>query len=985
MTSEGEENFFMPSTGSNPATGSTSTTDGSLTCKKRKLTSIVWNEFEKVIIDGQDYAICKHCKSKLKTDSKNRTKHLHVHLDRCIKRRNVDIKQQFLAIERKGYGKVQIGGFTFDQDISREKLARAIILHEFPLSIVDHAGFRDFASSLQPLFKMVSHNTIKDDIMKIYEFEKGKMSSYLEKLETRMAITTDMWTSNQKKGYMAITVHYIDESWLLHHHIVRFVYVPPPHTKEVLSDVLLDFLLDWNMDRKLSTITVDNCSSNDGMIDILLEKLSSSGSLLLNGKIFHMRCAAHVLNLIVKEGLDVIRVEIEKIRESVAYWSATPSRVEKFEDAARQLHLPCNKKLCLDCKTRWNSTYLMLSIAITYKDVFPRLKQREKLYTTVPSEEEWNLAREICERLKLFYNITKLFSGRNYPTANTFFIKVCEIKEALYDWLICSNEVVSTMASSMLEKFDKYWSGCHIVMAIAVVLDPRYKMKILEFYFPIMYGSEASSEIGKFCQLCYDLLSEYQSKSKMGQQTSSHGASSVSNLFELTYDEQDPLSKFDLFVHSTSEEGHAKSELDYYLEETVLPRISDFDVLSWWKTNGGKLTIMDEDDESLLLIKVVFFGKEGISADLIAVNEDVGAACWGISVYISPMPLGIIVAGARLLKNKGDGKQKREGPCVGTKGFRAPEACVLLLGATYYGTAVDLWSTGCILAELYAGKPIMPGRTEVGSGLRGSAMLVVLVEQLHKIFKLCGSPSEDYWRKSKLPHATIFKPQQPYRRCVAETFKDFPTPALGPMETLLSIDPADRGSPASALKSEFFTVKPLPCDPSSLPKYPHSKEFDAKVRDEEARRDDENASPEVALEFLAKHCQWAVVTLGSNRCLGKCGRERHIDVDMYITHLKLYAHLLHIAVGGCCTVDNCYRVLHCGHHLNGHWKFNYLNVLYLRDIRSSSHGSFSWASEANLFSAAGGMNKEACSQVESGTNPTAFPSIVSEENLEWEF
>ena len=38
-------------------------------------------------------------------------------------------------------------------------------------------------------------------------------------------------------------------------------------------------------------------------------------------------------------------------------------------------------------------------------------------------------------------------------------------------------------------------------------------------------------------------------------------------------------------------------------------------------------------------------------------------------------------------------------------------------------------------------------------------------------------------------------------------------------------------------------------------------------------RDDENASPEVAFEFLAKHCQWAVVTLGSNGCLAKCGRE----------------------------------------------------------------------------------------------------------------
>uniref|UniRef100_A0A1D1XQR9 [RNA-polymerase]-subunit kinase n=1 Tax=Anthurium amnicola TaxID=1678845 RepID=A0A1D1XQR9_9ARAE len=156
---------------------------------------------------------------------------------------------------------------------------------------------------------------------------------------------------------------------------------------------------------------------------------------------------------------------------------------------------------------------------------------------------------------------------------------------------------------------------------------------------------------------------------------------------------------------------------------------------------------------------------------------------------------------------------------VVTLWYRPPE---LLLGATNYGVAVDLWSTGCILAELYSGKPIMPGRTEV--------------EQLHKIFKLCGSPSEDYWRKSKLPHATIFKPQQPYRRCVTDTFKDFPASALTLMDVLLSIDPVDRATAASALKSEFFMTKPLACDPSSLPKYPPSKEFDAKVRDEEARR-----------------------------------------------------------------------------------------------------------------------------------------------------
>ncbi|KAM0954315.1 putative protein-serine/threonine kinase CMGC-CDK-CRK7-CDK9 family [Dioscorea sansibarensis] len=156
---------------------------------------------------------------------------------------------------------------------------------------------------------------------------------------------------------------------------------------------------------------------------------------------------------------------------------------------------------------------------------------------------------------------------------------------------------------------------------------------------------------------------------------------------------------------------------------------------------------------------------------------------------------------------------------VVTLWYRPPE---LLLGATYYGVGVDLWSAGCILAELLAGKPIMPGRTEV--------------EQLHKIFKLCGSPSEEYWKKSKLPHATIFKPQQPYKRCIQETFKDFPPSALPLIETLLAIDPAERQTASAALRSEFFRTEPLACEPSSLPQYPPSKEMDAKRRDEEARR-----------------------------------------------------------------------------------------------------------------------------------------------------
>ncbi|KAJ1429740.1 Serine/threonine-protein kinase, active site [Sesbania bispinosa] len=144
---------------------------------------------------------------------------------------------------------------------------------------------------------------------------------------------------------------------------------------------------------------------------------------------------------------------------------------------------------------------------------------------------------------------------------------------------------------------------------------------------------------------------------------------------------------------------------------------------------------------------------------------------------------------------------KHEAPLtnrVVTLWYRAPE---LLLGSTDYDFGIDLWSAGCLLAEMFVGRPIMPGRTEV--------------EQLHMIFKLCGSPSENYWRKLKL--TTSYRPAQHYKPSYREAFKNFPSSSYDLLATLLDLDPAHRGTAASALRSEFFKSSPLPCHPSALP------------------------------------------------------------------------------------------------------------------------------------------------------------------------
>lgn len=199
--------------------------------------------------------------------------------------------------------------------------------------------------------------------------------------------------------------------------------------------------MDWNIDTKLSTITLDNCSTNDAMIEKIKDKLQLN-TLLKDGALLHMRCCAHILNLIVKDGLEVVKDGVERIRDSVAYWTATPKRKEKFEETAKQLRISCTKNLVLDCPTRWNSTYKMLDVAILYEDVFSRLRQRESQYTCLPTSLHWKFAKDICGKLKLFNSITEVFSGTNYPTSNQYFPKICMIKIAINEWIKSSETLI---------------------------------------------------------------------------------------------------------------------------------------------------------------------------------------------------------------------------------------------------------------------------------------------------------------------------------------------------------------------------------------------------------------------------------------------------------------------------------------------------------------------------------------------------------------
>ena len=110
----------------------------------------------------------------------------------CPLRRQRDIRQSCLKPTKTNEEKLVLNSAIFYYEASRRDLACAIILHEYPINMVEHKGFRKFLSGVQPMFKMISRSTMRRDIIKIYEEERIKTLKFLESNKSRVAFTMDM-------------------------------------------------------------------------------------------------------------------------------------------------------------------------------------------------------------------------------------------------------------------------------------------------------------------------------------------------------------------------------------------------------------------------------------------------------------------------------------------------------------------------------------------------------------------------------------------------------------------------------------------------------------------------------------------------------------------------------------------------------------------------------------------------------------------------
>ncbi|KAH7657848.1 Tam3-transposase (Ac family) protein [Dioscorea alata] len=414
----------------------------------------------------------------------------------------------------------------FDMVKMREGAAHWILIHEHPFSIMEEEGFNMMQKHGMPEWEKVSRVTIKKDCMQ---------------------------------------------------RVINFVHIPPPRHGVEIADCIFRCLKEWGIENKVFTISVDNASSNDVAITILKDTFSRTKRLLCGGKMFHVRCCAHILNLMVQDGIS----EIEDIHESVKFVNQNEARLKSFFDIVQQLQLP-ERKLILDCKTWWNSTFEMLSIAIKFKEVFPMYKDRESLYHCCPSPEDWEKVEKICEILEVFNAITKIIS-------------VYRVKVLLDKRENDGDDFIQAMVGRMKRKFDKYWGECNLLMS--------------------MYSDrDARENIVKVREALYDIYEEYVREYQVDNEHS--GETSMLNNDDVGRNDKEKnlgWYEFSNYVKSVEKASPQHSDLDAYLAEGCFFFEGDpnqFDALEWWKGTTLKYRILSRMARDILAIPITTVASE---------------------------------------------------------------------------------------------------------------------------------------------------------------------------------------------------------------------------------------------------------------------------------------------------------------------------------------------------------------------------------------
>ena len=407
-------------------------------------------------------------------------------------------------------------------------LIRWIVADDMAFSSIESPFFQQMINDIPGIsMPFTSRNTLTSRIAAQFELDRQQLVKELATSCQTIAVSLDGWTSNNDVSILGVIGHWLTEDFEYKEALLEYAEIEGPKSGENMGAIVLQLLDELDLERKLLSITADNASNNETLIDEVETGLreqflhtESSNALRFRGQDSYIRCLAHVLNLIVKEILKTLKLGDRKLAEEsvelilqhqyinttdsalarlrvLAIWLLrTPERKSQWRNLCTHNNLEDNL-IPYDVDNRWNSTYLMINAGIRARRQISRWISS---HSEMPqfTDGDWEFLQQLSTILQRFYEHTEHVS-RSAPQISYAvpiyydlhnLINNAANREGEFQTL---DKDIAAAVGSALGKYSKYYDlidGLDIYY-IALILNPRYKTRLLEQEL----GDEASNLI----------------------------------------------------------------------------------------------------------------------------------------------------------------------------------------------------------------------------------------------------------------------------------------------------------------------------------------------------------------------------------------------------------------------------------------------------------------------------------------------------------
>ena len=500
----------------------------------------------------------------------------------------LDTKARVHSLDNENFGDTDenVGeNLVFDEAKASQALALWICTADVPLRIIEDPLFLRFVHSVNPFAKPGNVKLVKAECLKIFKEERVKIKQALADFNGQISLSVDVLKSPVCSEYMCLTAHFVDDGWEMKKWVLGFCRVW--EEEDDVTKMILKCLSDWKIENKIFAVTMKNDGDYVATVKIIKDHVQEKKKLQLKGQLFHVYCCADMLCAIVLDALAEIPVN------------------EVLD------HVACGRPTSL-----WHLTYQALKDA---SELYSMGEFSRDVYHVIeiPPADIWSKAEAVVKLLGSIYNVAKSLFETKYPTVNNYLHNLQELQASLIRESMSSDSFIKPIAEKMLQKFDKYWNDMFLLLALTTLLDPRFKKKYFEFSSLKYENSDSKSQVTAVLDAIQTLYDEY--ATTIDENEKSMSKSSALSAVE---DSDGPCPKFRRVEEGcgSSKDGfdwvkeyeqftlskgrRPKSELDFYLEEPVIPWIEDFDIISWWRTSSSKYPILSSVARDLLAIPI---------------------------------------------------------------------------------------------------------------------------------------------------------------------------------------------------------------------------------------------------------------------------------------------------------------------------------------------------------------------------------------------